>query len=632
MKEPTVKLTLAADIEDRDKIYREILKFGRAQIVERKLGVYERIRSMETEISALAERAGIKPEPGYTDIMYGRTIRRTRFSGSSFDEILSDINAKAGSTVSRLQQKVGELEAIESRLQSLSSEASKLNPFSGLAVDLSFLGSMNRFCVKFFTSKEKFSIPGALAAHVEQQHIYLGVAVCPPEREQEIAGKIAAAGGALLPSPPNAIPDRRLSEILKETDELESSRVKVEKELAVLREESQDVINAAVETLRLLSDVTQLGEPAGRFLIVKVEILRGDAGRFIKQFRDIALIAGDEHAEEFELVNNPYSSNFEPITENQGTPSRQEIDPTPIISFVFPLFFGIMFPDLGQGLIIAALGAVIYLKGWKSKKKWGAMLLSFGAAASVAGILVGEVFGFGTYSIPFIGEYLWRLRVLDVSTLTYSTIMLILMFSLMIGIIHLSSAYFIDFYQALRSSWRRAMVSKLPVFIAYVGGVLMGLSIIGGNYSFNLFKGRAALIGVPNLYLSAFTVPITAVSIMIFLTYSIKHEGTMNGAIAFMFIVIEFLANTISYARLGVLLMVHVILMHTLNQTAALGAISIPLLIFGNLGIMALEGLIVYIQSLRLHVYEWFTKFYTGSGKRFMPISRFLTHAEIEVK
>jgi V/A-type H+-transporting ATPase subunit I len=632
LKEPTVKLTLVTDIDDRDKIYREVLKFGRAQIVERKLEAYERIRSMETEISVLAERAGIKPEPGYTDIMYGRTIRRTRFSGSSFDEILSDVDAKVGSTITKLGQKVGELESIESRLQSLSSEASKLNPFSGLTVDLSFLGSMGRFCMKFFTSKVMVSIAGALVAHVQQGSAYLGVAVCPPEREQEIAGKIAASGGALLPSPPNAMPDQRLAEVSREIKELESSRAKAEKELAALRDESQDVVNAAVETLRLLSEVTQLGEPAGRFLVLKVEVLREDLGRFMKEFGGIALIAADEHSDELELVNNPYSSNFEPITENQGTPSRAEIDPTPIISFVFPLFFGIMFPDLGQGLIIAILGAIIYLKGWKNKKKWGAMLLSFGVAASVAGILVGEVFGFDTSSIPFIGGYLWGLRILDVSTLTYSTIMLILMFSLMIGIIHLSSAYFIDFYQELRVSWRRAMASKLPVLIAYVGGVLMGLSIIGGNYSFNLFKGRAALIGVPNLYLSAFTVPITAFSIFIFLAYSIKHEGTMNGAIAFMFIVIEFLANTISYARLGVLLMVHVILMHTLNQTAGLGAISIPLLIFGNLGIMALEGLIVYIQSLRLHVYEWFTKFYTGSGKRFMPISRWLTHAEIDVK
>ncbi|MEM3631945.1 MAG: V-type ATPase 116kDa subunit family protein [Conexivisphaerales archaeon] len=632
MKEPTVKLTLAADIDERDKIYSEILKFSRAQIVEREFESYERIRAMEAKISALAERAGIKPELGYTDIMYGRTIRKTHFSGSSFDEVLSDVNAKVGSTVNALEQKVGELETIESRLQSLSSETLKLNPFFGINVDLSFLESMNRFCVKFFTSKVRINIAGALVAYVEQGGSYLGVTVCSPEREQEIVGKIALARGVLLQSPPNAIPDRRLAEISSEIKELEGSKARAEKELAALREESQDVINASVETLRLLSEVTQLGEPAGRFIIVRVEVLREDVGRFMREFKGIAMIAADEHSDELELVNNFYSSNFEPITENQGTPSRAEIDPTPIISFVFPLFFGIMFPDLGQGLIIAILGAIIYLKGWKNKKKWGAMLLSFGIAASVAGILVGEVFGFSTGNIPLIGKYLWGLRVLNVSTLTYSTIMLILMFSLMIGIIHLSSAYFIDFYQALRVSWRRAMMSKLPVFIAYVGGVLIGLSIIGGNYSFNLFGGRAALIGVPNLYLSAFSVPITAICIVIFLTYSIKLEGPINGAIAFMFIVIEFLANTISYARLGVLLMVHVILMHTLNQTAALGATSIPLLVFGNLGIMALEGLIVYIQSLRLHVYEWFTKFYTGSGKRFMPISRWLTHAEIDIK
>lgn len=622
-----MKLTLAADIEDRDKIYREIVKFGRVQLVERKLDAYERIKSMESRISALADKAGIKPEPGYTDIIYGKTIRRTVFSGSNFDEIISDMDAKVGETVGLLEQKVNELESVENRLQALASESSKLQPFSGISVDLSFLSNVNRFCVKFFNANVK--IDGALQAYAAQGQ--LGVVVCSPEREQEIVRSIAAAGGSILPSPPNASPDHRLNEISIETKALEASKSKLIRELDELREDSQDIVNAALETLRMLTEATQLGEPAGRFIVLRVEVLREDVGRFVRSFERIALIAGNERTDEVELLNNRYSSNFEPITENQGTPSRTEIDPTPIISFVFPLFFGIMFPDLGQGLIIAVLGAVIYFKGWKNKKKWGAMLLSFGVAASVAGILVGEVFGFDTSIIPFIGQFLWGLKIINVSTLTYSTIMLILMVSLMIGIVHLSSAYFIDFYQTLRTSWRRAAIAKLPVFVAYIGGVLIGLSIIGGNYSFNLFAGRAALIGVPNLYLSAFSVPVTAVSITVFLAYSIKHEGAMNGAIAFMFIVIEFLANTISYARLGVLLMVHVILMHTLNATVSMGAIAIPLLIFGNLGIMALEGLIVYIQSLRLHVYEWFTKFYTGSGKRFIPINKWLTHAEIRI-
>jgi Archaeal/vacuolar-type H+-ATPase subunit I len=71
--------------------------------------------------------------------------------------------------------------------------------------------------------------------------------------------------------------------------------------------------------------------------------------------------------------------------------------------------------------------------------------------------------------------------------------------------------------------------------------------------------------------------------------------------------------------------------MKTLNETVAMGAVSLPLLIFGNLGIMALEGLIVYIQSLRLHVYEWFTKFYMGNGTRFKGITDGLTHALIYV-
>ncbi len=116
-----------------------------------------------------------------------------------------------------------------------------------------------------------------------------------------------------------------------------------------------------------------------------------------------------------------------------------------------------------------------------------------------------------------------------------------------------------------------------------------------------------------------------------FLVYTVRRENPLDASIQFMFIVIEFLANTISYSRLAILFLVHIVLMKTLNASLALGAVSIPLIVFGNLGIMALEGLIVYIQSLRLHVYEWFTKFYLGSGSKFTGLTDGLLHASFSL-
>ena len=88
---------------------------------------------------------------------------------------------------------------------------------------------------------------------------------------------------------------------------------------------------------------------------------------------------------------------------------------------------------------------------------------------------------------------------------------------------------------------------------------------------------------------------------------------------------IEALAHTISYARLGIMLLVHAALLLTVNNAySSLGGVESPvalaMIIGGNLGIMMIEGLIVYIQSLRLHLYEFFTKWYDGGAQPFRQI------------
>ena len=75
---------------------------------------------------------------------------------------------------------------------------------------------------------------------------------------------------------------------------------------------------------------------------------------------------------------------------------------------------------------------------------------------------------------------------------------------------------------------------------------------------------------------------------------------------------VESLAHTISYARLGIMLLVHAALLLNSKQCILLLVVlnhleQWAMIIGGNLGIMMIEGLIVYIQSLRLHLYEYFT-------------------------
>src|SRR4030095_9640995 len=87
--------------------------------------------------------------------------------------------------------------------------------------------------------------------------------------------------------------------------------------------------------------------------------------------------------------------------------------------------------------------------------------------------------------------------------------------------------------------------------------------------------------------------------------------------------IIEMLSNTISYSRLGIMLLVHAALLVTvIDSFDSLGGTAggYAVLIGGNIGIMLIEGLIVYIQTIRLHLYEWFPKWYRGEGVEFKKL------------
>jgi V/A-type H+/Na+-transporting ATPase subunit I len=123
-------------------------------------------------------------------------------------------------------------------------------------------------------------------------------------------------------------------------------------------------------------------------------------------------------------------------------------------------------------------------------------------------------------------------------------------------------------------------------------------------------------------------------SIVLMIIGGIKHNkkhpdagGDMVSVIMEVFLgkTIECLAHTISYARIGIMLLVHAALLLTVNNAyKSMGGLDSPtalvLIVGGQLGIMMIEGLIVYIQSLRLHLYEFFTKWYEGGSQPFKQL------------
>ena len=82
-------------------------------------------------------------------------------------------------------------------------------------------------------------------------------------------------------------------------------------------------------------------------------------------------------------------------------------------------------------------------------------------------------------------------------------------------------------------------------------------------------------------------------------------------------------SNLVSFTRVGAFAINHVGLYMAFEVMAKLaggGILGVIILILGNILIIGLEGMIVFIQGLRLEFYEMFSKYYEGNGRKFRPI------------
>ena len=88
--------------------------------------------------------------------------------------------------------------------------------------------------------------------------------------------------------------------------------------------------------------------------------------------------------------------------------------------------------------------------------------------------------------------------------------------------------------------------------------------------------------------------------------------------------ILSYVTNTVSFLRVGAFVLVHAGMMSVFFSLANMfGEYSVGfwiVVVFGNIFVLVLEGLLVGVQSLRLEFYEMFNRFFEGSGHEFKPI------------
>ncbi len=323
------------------------------------------------------------------------------------------------------------------------------------------------------------------------------------------------------------------------------------------------------------------------------------------------------------LKNNWLVRPFEMFVDMYGVPSYTDIDPTPFVAVTYALLFGVMFGDVGQGLVISLVGFLM----WKWKKMaLGPILERIGIVSAFFGLLYGSVFGFEHLLDPMYHALGFEEKPIEV--MANSTTNLILMSAVGIGAVLIVVCIVMNVCLGLKQkNWERALLSQNGIagliFYGYVLAAACGKLFLG----FDILNPLCIVLFI--------VLPILVIFLkeplekLIHGQKELKPEGGIGGYIIESFfelfeVVLSFVTNTMSFLRVGGFILSHAGMMavvFTLSDMVGSGA-SPVVIIIGNLFVMAMEGLIVGIQALRLEFYEIFSRFYEGSGKPFVPISQ----------
>lgn len=309
---------------------------------------------------------------------------------------------------------------------------------------------------------------------------------------------------------------------------------------------------------------------------------------------------------------------FELIVKIMGMPSSNELDPTPLAALTYVMMFGLMFGDLGQGIVLMLCGWILRRFGQRKAREElaqaGGILLACGGSAAVCGLLYGSVF-----SSEHILPALWFHPTAEIMRLFFFTIMM--------GVAFILTGLCLNIINSLlNSDYAEAFLEKrgLAILVLYAAIVVFVLQYLKTGEPPALWA-----LGV-FIFLPLVIFSLRGLLGAAFLEKPKPHstsEYIIETIMEIVEIALGLFANTISFIRVGAFALSHAglsIVTYTLAGMAdpslkSAGAVII--IVLGNIFIIGFEGLICGIQSMRLEYYEFFSKFFKGDGVAFSPFT-----------
>lgn len=413
-----------------------------------------------------------------------------------------------------------------------------------------------------------------------------------------------------------------------EKDELENTI----KELASLKCEFDSKLNEIYHLLKLANATYELRRHVAvlndKFYVVGF-IPKAEEDRFFKLFEDF-----DDFLCKFKpqnadptleppvrLKNNRFAQPFESFVNMYSLPSHGDIDPTNLVAITYTILFGIMFGDLGQGLVMSLIGYIV----WKMKKMpLGRVMIRIGFSSAFFGILYGSVFGYEELLDPMY-KSLFGMATKPIHVFDTATTNMLLMGAIALGAVLIIISICINIYLGFKAKdYGRAIfghngLAGLTFYCAVAFAAVATLAL-----KINVLK--------PWYVICFLILPILIIFLKEPLTKIVKRrkdfmpknigEFIIENFFELFEYVLSYLSNSMSFLRVGGFILSHAGMMAVVMSLAEMtGGMASPIvIIIGNIFVMCLEGLIVGIQVLRLEFYEIFSRNFEGSGKPFEPV------------
>ena len=460
--------------------------------------------------------------------------------------------------------------------------------------------------------------------------------------------------GLEIPSDFKGIPDDVLESLKNQCSEVEQnvSKLKLEKENYKNQHETEIIrllgnfsIGKQIHDIKEKLEATQLVYritgwiPASDSDTVMRELDELTEGRVaIRGYepKEVPSVTEGHEKVPVKLKHGKFVSSFERMIFSYGSPVYGTIDPTPFVAFFFTLLFGIMFGDLGQGLVFVIVG-ILLTKHWipffKSWHKFGPIFIAIGCSSSIMGLLTGEFFC-NEHILEPVGKFLTGLFVgkenafapilhMMPSADTVGNMFLFFLFTIGVGFVINSVGLIINIINNfILKQYGKAIFGKTgicgTVFFWYV--IVMVIRIFAFVASIAIYDW--IVIGITLLGVF-FAEPLER---LVEGHKPILENGLFSaliqGVVELLEVISSYLSNSVSFLRVGAFALAHAVLSYiifTMSNLIPIFIGKLAVLIIGNAIVIVLEGMIVAIQVIRLQYYEFFSKFFTETGKEFIP-------------